>query len=210
MYPSIHTYLTQCLAATQQIPNDRIQLLRPAVDYVRQKIQTHTPTHLLFVCTHNSRRSHMGQVWSALAAAYFQLPHILTYSAGTEVTACHPNTLHALQSAGLRITREENGTNPFYHLKYSDTHAPLLCFSKTYHDPSIPKYGLAAIMTCTDADENCPVIEGSEIRVSCPYADPKVYDQTVEQDQQYAERCFQIATEWIYVMQQVKQTASII
>jgi hypothetical protein len=58
-------------------------------------------------------------------------------------------------------------------------------------------------MTCNDADENCPVIYGAELRISTPYEDPKKFDNTPEQDQKYKERCRQVASELLYIFSKV-------
>jgi arsenate reductase len=86
---------------------------------------------------------------------------------------------------------------------YDEQEPPLLCFSKTYLDASIPKDGLCAIMTCTEADGNCPFIPGTELRIFIPYADPKAFDGTPQQEEKYLERCKQIATECLYVFSMI-------
>ncbi len=58
-------------------------------------------------------------------------------------------------------------------------------------------------MTCSDADENCPIIHGADFRVSLPYIDSKAMDNTPGETKAYDERCQQIATEMIYLMGRV-------
>ncbi|MBW2160612.1 MAG: hypothetical protein JRH14_11750 [Deltaproteobacteria bacterium] len=38
------------------------------------------------------------------------------------------------------------------------------CFSKTYDDPGNPAEGFVAVMTCSEADEACPVVSGAALR----------------------------------------------
>jgi hypothetical protein len=59
-------------------------------------------------------------------------------------------------------------------------------------------------MTCSDADENCPLILGAENRISTTYEDPKKSDGTELQEQIYKERFKQIALETLYVFSLVK------
>ena len=73
-----------------------------------------------------------------------------------------------------------------------------------YDDPKNPQKEFAAIMTCSDAEENCPFIPGVELRIGTTYDDPKAFDNTPLQDTKYDERCKQIALETLYVFSKVK------
>lgn len=136
---------------------------------------------LNFICTHNSRRSHLGQFWGAVTAIANGLPPIQSYSGGTEVTACHPNTIAVLQAAGGVISKDSSTVNPIYQLSYADDLDPLVAYSKLYDDPSNPIADFAAIMTCQSADEGCPFIAGASIRVAMPFTDPKHSDGLADQ-----------------------------
>ena len=61
-------------------------------------------------------------------------------------------------------------------------------------------------MTCSDADENCPFIPGTEMRIPVRYEDPKEFDGTPEESLRYDERSRQIASEMFFVFSQVKST----
>jgi protein-tyrosine-phosphatase len=160
---------------------------------------------LVFICTHNSRRSHFGQVWSQIAAHYYGVRHVKTFSGGTEATAMHTNTVQALIRAGVRAVKKEDGENPVYELAYDDDVTPMHCFSKVYHHETNPVTGFAAIMTCSDAEENCPFIPGVDLRIDTTYDDPKISDGTSQQEETYDERCAQIARECLWVMSQVRK-----
>jgi hypothetical protein len=60
-------------------------------------------------------------------------------------------------------------------------------------------------MTCTSADESCPVVLGAAKRVATPYDDPKAFDGTADEAKMYDERCKQIATETFYVFSKLKK-----
>lgn len=152
----------------------------------------------MYVCTHNSRRSHFGQVWAAVAADYYHISDIETYSGGTEATAFNPNAIHALQQTGFEIIREDDGANPHYTVRFG-VQRSTNCFSKVFNAPENPHESFAAIMTCSDADENCPFIPGVELRIGTTYEDPKAFDNTPLQDEKYLERSNQIARECLYV-----------
>ncbi|WP_373512148.1 protein-tyrosine-phosphatase [Persicitalea sp.] len=159
--------------------------------------------NLTFICTHNSRRSHMGQVWAQVAAHYWEVPEVHCYSGGTEVTACHPNTLDALASAGLVVQKMTEGDNPVYELRYSEAAPPIVAFSKLYNQAPNPTDDFAAIMMCDHAEKNCPYIPGAQCRVAVTYADPKEADGTSLEKQTYEGRSEQIATEMKYAFSSI-------
>ncbi|MDX1637501.1 MAG: protein-tyrosine-phosphatase [Balneolaceae bacterium] len=198
--------LAEYLSSTEQefnsIPDQRKAVLAEITGYIRSQIESGGESALIFICTHNSRRSHFCQVWAQLAAFYYGQSGISTYSGGTETTAFHPNAIRALEEAGFRI-ENAGGDNPRYRLHYDSGEPPLTCFSKMYDDPVNPQNGFAAIMTCTDADENCPIVHGADVRMSLPYQDPKVADGTPREKETYRRRCRQIATEMCYMISAV-------
>jgi protein-tyrosine phosphatase/arsenate reductase len=185
-----------------QIPNDRKEKLTPLVNFVREKHQSTEEISLVFICTHNSRRSHFGQVMCAFAATYYGIPNVQTYSAGTEETAFHPNAIGALKTIGFKVEQLDQSTNSNYRINFSESvHSD--CFSKTISHESLPKNQFAAIMTCSDAEQNCPFVLGAEKRIGITYEDPKAYDGTELQSAKYLERATQIATELFYVFSQL-------
>lgn len=109
--------------------------------------------------------------------------------------------IETLKEVGFKIKKEGGNKNPRYKIRYATGKEPLLAFSKKYSDPENPKSNFAAIMTCTQAGESCPVVAGSEKRIAIPYNDPKISDGTKEQKQVYLERSKQIATEAKYLFQ---------
>jgi protein-tyrosine phosphatase/arsenate reductase len=82
---------------------------------------------------------------------------------------------------------------------------PVFCFSKTIDHPLNPTADFGAVMTCSSADAACPVVKGANFREAIPYVDPKVSDGKPEEAATYDERCLQIATEMLWVMQAVKK-----
>jgi protein-tyrosine phosphatase/arsenate reductase len=186
------------------IPPSRKEVLKKIVDYVSLKKQQNVPVQLVYICTHNSRRSHLGQIWSAVAAYYYGIENVTTYSGGTEATAFHPNAIFALKLQGFVISTEEKSSNPLYKVEFArDGYTN--CFSKVYDHDLNPKSEFAAIMTCSDAEENCPFIPGVEFKIGTTYDDPKAFDGTPEESDKYQERSLQIALECLYVFSLVKK-----
>ena len=151
----------------------------------------------MYICTHNSRRSHFGQIWAAVAASYYGISHVRTFSGGTEATAFHPNAIEVLREAGFEIVTSGANRNPLHDVRFGEQES-CTCFSKVYDDPANPSDLFAAIMTCSDAEENCPFIPGAEMRTAIPYDDPKAFDATEQQAEKYRERSDQIALEIVY------------
>lgn len=175
---------------------------RSILDELVAYIQKSDLPKLNFICTHNSRRSHLSQVWAQTMAAVHDI-RIETFSGGTEATAFHPNAVAALERAGYVISKGE-GETPRYEVRYDSMVEPMVCYSKVYDAPSNPSEGFAAVMTCSEADAECPIVLGAAARIKLVYEDPKVGDGTPQEAAKYDERCRQIATEMMYVFKQIK------
>jgi arsenate reductase (thioredoxin) len=187
-----------------EINAERKTLLDKLAQYIQQKTENNSPILLNYICTHNSRRSHLGQVWAMVASEYYGIKNISTFSGGTEATAFHPNAINALESAGFKINKTTETKNPIYNVFFSEEKF-VTCFSKTFDDDNNPKSGFAAVMTCSDADENCPFIVGCELRIGTTYNDPKSYDSSILQTEKYSERSHQIAMECLYVFSKINK-----
>ena len=185
------------------IPEPRRALLRPLIDYVQAKAHAGSAIRLNFICTHNSRRSHLSQAWAQAAAAHYGIPRVHCYSGGTEATALYPEAARALEAAGFEVLQLSQGPNPVYALKYGPNAHPVIGFSKTYDSEFNPQSGFAAVMTCSQADAGCPFVAGAEKRFPVTYEDPKAFDGTPYQSEKYEERSLQIATEMAYVFSNI-------
>ncbi len=187
------------------ISNERKYILQPLIDYIQTKVTENKNVNLNFICTHNSRRSHLSQVWAQAAAHFYHLKNVYCYSGGTEATALFPMAAKTLKQAGFKIEVLSEGENLVYAIKYAENEQPVIGFSKTFDHPFNPKSDFAAIMTCSDADANCPFIAGAEKRILVKYYDPKAFDNTPQQAEKYKERSNQIATEMLYVFSKIKE-----
>lgn len=196
LFPKIADYLS---ALPTDISAERRALLDPLAEYISRKRAAGEVVRLIFICTHNSRRSHFGQVWAQVAAHHFGVGPVECYSGGTETTACNPRTVAALERAGIGAKQITAGENPVLLLQYADGMNPLAAFSKVYDQAPNPTRGFAAVMTCSQAEENCPYVPGAEKRFSITYDDPKIADGTPEEEAVYDARCRQVAAEMAYV-----------
>lgn len=183
----------------------RKETLQTLIDYIQEKLKNNQQINLNFICTHNSRRSHLSQVWMQTLAHYFDIKNMYCYSGGTEATAIYKSVLETLNSIGFDISKLSTENNPVYSIKYDENELPIIGFSKTFDHSLNPKSSFAAIMTCSQADEGCPFIAGAEKRIPITYDDPKAFDNTSLEKEKYKERSTQIATEFYYVLSQLKK-----
>lgn len=186
------------------ISEERKEVLQPLVDYIQNKVNTNDVIRLNFICTHNSRRSHLSQIWAQTMAFQFGINNVFCYSGGTEATAMFPKVGETLQNQGFEILQLSESENPIYAIKFSENEQPIIGFSKTYFDAFNPKTNFGAIMTCNNADESCPMVFGAEARFPIKYDDPKSFDETEIMNEKYTERSLEIASEMFYVFNQLK------
>lgn len=203
MYQSISKFCELLTHNFNEISLERKELLKKISTYISKKVQDEKSINLIYICTHNSRRSHFGQLWAQVAAHYYDIKNVNCYSGGTETTAFNQNAINAIKRIGFKVDNSNESTNPKYNITFSDNEKPIICFSKTYNDAFNPQSEFAAIMTCSDAEENCPFIPNVELRIGTTYDDPKAFDNTSLQDEKYDERCRQIALETFYVFSHV-------
>jgi arsenate reductase len=188
----------------ESISAERKIVLQPLIDFIQGKASNGQEIRLNLICTHNSRRSHLSQVWAQTAAAYYGIKNVFSYSGGTEATAMFPMAAKTLAKQGFQIKTIAEGNNPVYAIKYTENEHPVIGFSKTFDDDFNPQSEFAAILTCSSADKGCPFIAGAEVRIPVTFEDPKAFDNTPQQAEKYEERSVQIATEMFYVFSQIK------
>jgi arsenate reductase len=204
MYKDIKTYCDNLTSQFDTISSERKELLEKISQYIAKKKVANKPINLVYICTHNSRRSHFGQIWAKVAANYYKIENVNSYSGGTEATAFNINAINSIKRIGCNVKPINIEKNTIFHVYYDDAENPIVCFSKVYDDPKNPNSEFAAIMTCSNAEENCPFIHNVELRIGTTYNDPKEFDNTPLQDSKYDERCKQIAIETFYVFSLIK------
>lgn len=161
-----------------------------------------------FICTHNSRRSHLAQVWAQLAAREAGLEGVSTYSGGTEVTALNPNVAAALRRAGWSVEALSEGSNPVYAVEAPDaSDSRQRCFSKLHDDDANPQEGFAAVLTCSSAASECPSLPGAALRRELLYEDPKAFDGTPDEAAAYDACCARISGEMRFLFRRVAELA---
>ncbi len=195
--------IRQTVGEMDQIPPDRREVLTQSAERIAESLRTDGTINLKFICTHNSRRSHLSQVWAEAAAAYFEISGITTSSGGTAVTACNPRTIRSLRRSGFSVVQTSPGDNPVYLLQYGEDAPVLRLYSKLHDAPEQPDRNFIAMLCCADADESCPEIPGALARVPLHYADPKSADGTPHEAAAYDQCSHLIAAEMFYLMSRV-------
>ncbi|MEN9336707.1 MAG: hypothetical protein RLZZ500_1694 [Bacteroidota bacterium] len=202
LFPALKAYLDE-LDVTA-ISKDRLALLDTLVVAFQNQLDKGEPILLNCICTHNSRRSHLTQLWSQAIAYYFEIPSVYTYSGGTEATAIYPEIIKTVEATGMEAILIQSSDNPIYGFRMGPNTPPSIGFSKEYDHPFNPSNDYFALMTCTNAEEACPIVQGALQRFSLRYEDPKIFDETDQKAEKYEERSRQIATEMKYIMSQLK------
>jgi arsenate reductase (thioredoxin) len=202
--PAVDRTIKNLIAEFDLIPQERKPIIQQLTDFVTQKHSAGEKALLNFICTHNSRRSHISQIWAQTAAHYYGIKNTETFSGGTEATAFNPRAVIAVRQAGFEVATKKDGQNPVYEVKYANNAPPLTVFSKKYDDAFNPDKDFAAIMTCSHADENCPLVMGASARIALTYNDPKDFDGTAQEAAKYTERVHEIGREILYAFSRVK------
>lgn len=110
---------------------------------------------VLFVCTHNSARSHMAEAMlRAWAGDRFEAS-----SAGTEATGIKPETIQVMQEIGISLDGHRSKT------------------IEEFRGQSFEWF----ITVCDEAQKNCPVLPGVEHVGHWSIEDPSLADGTPEE-----------------------------
>ena len=192
--------------STERISEERKRILQPLIEFISSKLSKNEEVRLNFICTHNSRRSHLSQIWAQTMAYYYQIENVFCYSGGTESTAMFPKVADTLANQGFEILKLSETENPVYAVKFAQNEHAVVCFSKKYNDDFNPKSAFAAILTCDSADENCPIVYGAEARIPIKYKDPKSSDGAPEMNETYFNRSLEIATEMKFVFENLRKS----
>lgn len=207
MNSKLESYIKKIELDFEKICESRKEILIQLKKYLLYKYKKRHKANLIFICTHNSRRSHFAQIWLATSISYYNLKNINTFSGGTSVTEFNKRAIVILKKIGYNINNQ-NGNNPAYKVSFSKKISPLKCFSKKYDSSFNPNKNFAAIMTCSDAEKTCPFIPRAEERILLPYDDPKIFDGTNYEEEYYKKSCRKIATEMLFLMSEFQKTVA--
>jgi arsenate reductase (thioredoxin) len=206
LLPALRSYVTEVVNELGTVSKERREVLDAIAMDVTKQLKAGQTAQLTFICTHNSRRSHMSQIWAQTAACYFGLEKVRAFSGGTQATACNCRTVAAMRRVGFAIEDATTGDNPVYVVQYSKDRPPIRAYSKLYNADGNPNKDFIALMTCSVADKTCPVVHGAISRYAIHYVDPRLCDDTPTETTAYNERCREIAREMFYIMSEVRKS----
>ena len=200
LVPPLADYVQRNVIRT---PSTRVSLLEQAATFLSESMAEGKSANLIFICTHNSRRSHFAHVWADTAARHFGITGVQCFSGGIETTACDERTVRALRRAGFSVVMSKPGENPVYLVQAFESLPPIRCTSKIYSsgNPGVTEF--AAMMCCSDVDDKCPMVLGAALRVPLHYDDPKAADGSPHEGKRYDERCYEIGRDMFQLMSMV-------
>lgn len=206
LFQTLQQLVNEILAGFETITSERQKKLNSLAQLISNRLQQNNKADLTFICTHNSRRSHLSQVLSQTAAFYYGIESVTCFSGGTEATACNPRTVRAFRRAGFSVVDSTGGDNPRYLLQFAEPARPIELWSKVYDQEGNPTENFIAVMTCSHADENCPLAPGAADRFSLNFEDPKSSDDTPQEEAVYDQRLREIGAEMFYLMSLVSDS----
>ncbi len=189
---------------TENISEERKKFLDSIIYKTSEGLKFYKRLSIICICTHNFRRSIFAQVWAQTMASYFGFDKIKVYSGGTEQTAVYPSVIDSLQYNGFLLHTQGESQNPITIIKAEPNADPIILFSKITQDFINPKSNFYAWMTCSEADKNCPIVFGAEIKVSLCYEDPKFSDGSPLESQVYSKKSHEIGQEMWYIFKNLK------
>ena len=146
--------------------------------------------NLVFICNHNSRRSQFAQFWGEILAIHYN-KRINIYSAGMIKTKVYFQVIESIKRIGFSVSKKKSS----YQINYNNRKIKLS--SKLLKE--IENINFISIMTCSDADASCPITLRVSLNLKLYFQDPKIYDDTFNEEQKYDAICLKIASELNYI-----------
>jgi hypothetical protein len=203
--PDLMSYCSSLPDEFINVPDSTEEKLKEAGTYIINRLNNGQVTSISFVCEHNSRKSHLGQIWTLMATQYYQLDNVKCYSGGTTPTYVNLRIIKALENTGFKISEKGiAGKGPLYYLDYGKSSRGFEIFSKRYDHPMNPDTNYLAISLCYNPEECCPISFGADKQLTIPYEDLQTYDNTSLESAKYDEQCRSVARDMFYMMDFVK------
>ncbi|MFZ4798552.1 MAG: protein-tyrosine-phosphatase [Bacteroidia bacterium] len=205
LYSNLKNSVNELIKEFDLITEVRKQELENIALVIEESITKFGKAEITVICTHNSRRSQLGQLWIKVAANYYNIKNIYTFSGGTEATSFNYRMVNAVKEYGFKVKQLDENTNPKYHIPLAEEDESMdILYSKVYLENYNPQTNFIAIMVCTHADEGCPFVAGAFKRISLPYLDPKEFDDTELESIKYLEKVKEIGREMLYMFSSFK------
>ncbi|BDD11434.1 arsenate reductase (plasmid) [Fulvitalea axinellae] len=199
-------YIAEVALELAAVPANRVSEIERLAESIKSTLRIRDFVNLSFICTHNSRRSHIAQVWAGALAVHFGFDEkrIRTFSGGTVITVPNVRVISGLRRAGFEVDPITCSKGPAYLVTFAPDYPPIKLYSKLYDDPSNPKQDFYAIITCQEANKACPAGIGTDHRSLLKYEDPQRYDDTPLEDIMYDKCIREIGREMYLLMSKVR------
>ena len=199
----LRKYIQSTAQQAVLIEEERKQNLLQIAEVISRSLKKGNDVNIMAICTHNSRRSQLMEVWIRVGCIFLNRSDIRSFSGGTEATAFNPRMVHALKSKGFPLITIEEGENPHFVLDLDTPTSNQRLFSKKYSHTFNPQKDYIALMVCDHADQNCPIVFGASERLALKYKDPKEYDDTPNEEQAYLDKVDEIGREVLFLLQSI-------
>ena len=145
---------------------------------------------IVFICTHNSRRSQFCEFWAKYFSNHYD-KNLNIYSAGVEKTEVYNGVFKALLRCGVKKLN-----NKLVIDKQS-----IRLESKTLEEIHLKSF--ISIINCSDAEKNCPIDFRSIANINLKYEDPKSFDGSSSEEDEYFNTSYLIARELNYIIRNI-------
>ena len=170
----MHSALAQYIEARTTefglVETDRRLRLDAIASYVRSKVRQQRAASLLFLGRHNSRRSHLAQVWAQTVAAWCEVGVVISYSAGVQPTRLAPAAVDALRRAGFVVDLGQDPSTA--KVSFRADAPPMICYAKDYEALQVPQRNWCAVSVDAGVAAGFPALDEAEERVVLPLEDP--------------------------------------
>jgi len=205
LYPILNEYVKDISGEFRKIPEDRRYRLNEIIYFLEGQRENKEPWQLIFISTDQSSVSLMAQVWSKVAAYYFNFPNFQSFSGGIKPNEISVNSITTMEKAGFIIYKSDIDGIDVYRVKYSYNLTPIIAFPKKIEHVKNPYDNFMAVFVEENADVNISNIRGTYHRLLLNYIDPEGYDGSGLEDQVYEESCRKVAIEMFYVFSQLRK-----
>ena len=204
LYKNLNPSVDELIKEFDLITETRKQELESLAIVINESLTNFGKAEITVICTHNSRRSQLGQLWIKAAAIHYGIKNIYTFSGGTEATSFNFRMVNAVKEYGFKVKQLDENVNPKYHISLGEEDESMdILYSKVYSENYNPQSNYIAVMVCSQADEGCPFVAGAFKRISLPYLDPKEFDDTEFESIKYLEKVKEIGREMLYTVSKI-------
>ena len=152
--------------------------LRSCAAAIARQLDARGEVSVVAVCTHNSRRSQLAEVWLAVASAAAGLGGVSVCSGGSDPVAVAPGAIAVLRERGFRVEADTADANPRLRVRGHGIERELYAKPLGEAVAGVPLRGGVALMVCAAADAACPPVPQVGYRARLPFADPRHADGT--------------------------------